>query len=254
MEGFEKFSPTGDWEIYQERLENYFALHKTEDDRKSALLINLLEETSYMVIRDSCSPSKPIEKSYEELCVIMAKHYTKTRSVHKERQRFDFLRRYPNEKVNDWYLRVKNASEHCKFGTDLEKFLTLKYISGLRGKAFDRICEENETLSLEKAHEIGVKYDEPFVSKKPKEQPKQAPSKAPSDKKGKDKEANRPRKQKNENFVIVPKKPQETKPSSSSGNKSKETKSRHQPKKEDQVIEEFITSLKEIGKCFSTNY
>ena len=193
MEGFEKFSPTGDWEIYQERLENYFALHKTEDDRKSALLINLLEETSYMVVRDSCSPSKPIEKSYEELCAIMAKHYTKTRSVHKERQRFDFLRRYPNEIVNDWYLRVKNASEHCKFGADLEKFLTLKYISGLRGKAFYRICEENETLSLEKAHEIGVKYDEPFVPRKPNEQPR------PSFPDNRNKEANKPaRKYKNE--------------------------------------------------------
>ena len=177
MEGFEKFNPKSDWDIYRERLENYFALHRIKYDRKSALLINLLDENSYTVIRDSCSPIKPIEKSYEELCAIMARHYTKTRSIHKERQRFDSLRRYPNEKVNDWYLRIKNTSKHCNFdGAEFEKILTLKYISGLRGKAFDRISEENGKISMEKAHEIGLKYDDEssvFIPKNPKGPPKQ---------------------------------------------------------------------------------
>ncbi|XP_062560139.1 uncharacterized protein LOC134224667 [Armigeres subalbatus] len=56
--------------------------------------------------------------------------------------------------------RIKRLSANCKFGANLEHNLTNKFIGGLKGKSFDRVCEEDETITLEKAMTLALKYEE----------------------------------------------------------------------------------------------
>lgn len=58
------------WELYQERLENYFRVGNVKDDLKPAFLLNAVGPIPYKVIRDMCFPMKPSEKKYDELCTL----------------------------------------------------------------------------------------------------------------------------------------------------------------------------------------
>ncbi|XP_062551357.1 uncharacterized protein LOC134216507 [Armigeres subalbatus] len=44
-------------------------------------------------------------------------------------------------------------------GNHLQHSLLMKFVDGLDGKAYDRICEEDESLTFERAYEIAVKYE-----------------------------------------------------------------------------------------------
>lgn len=81
--------------------------------------------------------------------------------MHKERRIFSRAQRNQvgHESVNEWVARIKNLAANCKFGDSLQQNLVNKFVDGLEGKAFDRICEEDENLTLDKAQEIALKYE-----------------------------------------------------------------------------------------------
>ncbi|XP_058838149.1 uncharacterized protein LOC131693899 [Topomyia yanbarensis] len=150
-----------EWELYREQLEQFFVSNKIADDMKKAVLINHLSARTYKLLRDLCTPDQPKEKSYKDLCTVLSTHFTPPVVVHKERRTFFRAQRGEGapESINDWIVRIKNLAANCKFGDALQHNLVNKFIDGLGGKAFDRVCEENETLTLEKAQEIALKYE-----------------------------------------------------------------------------------------------
>lgn len=62
--------------------------------------------------------------------------------------------------MKSWMARIKRLSSNCNFGDKLEHYLTNKFICGLRGDAFDRVCEKDENITLEKAMTLALKYKE----------------------------------------------------------------------------------------------
>ncbi|XP_055527908.1 uncharacterized protein LOC129720448 [Wyeomyia smithii] len=101
------------------------------------------------------------KKTYEQLCQLLASHFTPTTAVHKERRTFFTAKRgeHATETVNSWVARIKRLSANCKFGEHLEHNLTNKLISGLSGRALARICEEDETVTFEKVKELALRYE-----------------------------------------------------------------------------------------------
>lgn len=92
---------------------------------------------------------------------LLASHFTPTTVVHRERRMFFAAKRGEQgpENINMWIARIKRLSSNCKFGNHLEHNLTNKFITGLSGRALDRICEEDENVSFEKARELALKYE-----------------------------------------------------------------------------------------------
>ncbi|XP_055623402.1 uncharacterized protein K02A2.6-like [Toxorhynchites rutilus septentrionalis] len=127
-----------EWELYREQLEQFFVSNKVEDNMK-----------------------KPKDIEYVELCNMLTTHFTPPLVVHKERRLFFRAHRHENgnESVNQWIVRIRNLAANCKFGYSLQHNLVNKLVDGLEGKAFDRVCEEDEKLSLEKAQELALKYE-----------------------------------------------------------------------------------------------
>lgn len=150
-----------EWELYCEQLEQFFVSNKIDESMKKSELINHLGARTYKLLRDLCTPHQPKDKSYKELCAALSLHFTPPVIVHKERRTFFRAQRGENgpETVNDWIVRIKNLAANCKFGDKLPDHLVNKFVDGLSGKAFDRICEETEALTLEKAQEIALKYE-----------------------------------------------------------------------------------------------
>lgn len=151
-----------EWELFKEQLEEFFKSAKVPAEGKVPVLVNCLKVPTYKLLRDLCTPARPSTKTYDELCILLGCHFTPTTVVHKERRIFFTATRGENgpEPVKMWLARIKRLSANCKFGDQLAHNLTNKFICGLTGKAFDRVCEEDEKVTLEKALALALKYDE----------------------------------------------------------------------------------------------
>lgn len=150
-----------EWDLYKEQLEQYFVSNNIQGATKKAVLINHLSPKTYKLLRNLCTPEQPKDRTYAELCELLSTHFTPPVIVHRERRRFSRAQRNQNgpENVNEWIARIKHLAANCKFEHNLSQVLVDKFVDGLEGKAFDRICEEDETLTLEEAQAIALKYE-----------------------------------------------------------------------------------------------
>uniref|UniRef100_D1FPZ6 Putative gag/capsid-like protein n=1 Tax=Simulium nigrimanum TaxID=683695 RepID=D1FPZ6_SIMNI len=146
-----------DWNVYVERLDQFFEVNDVPETKRTALLISVIGSQSYKVLRDLCHPTLPKNKPFEELCELLGKQYSPQIAIFRERALFYNARQQPNENCTQWYGRIKKLSVDCKFGDNLEKILLDKFICGMKpGQVLDRLCEENETLELQHAVDIAI--------------------------------------------------------------------------------------------------
>lgn len=146
-----------DWNVYSERLDQYFEVNDIPNEKRSALLISVVGNEAYKTLRDLCHPALPKDKEFEELCQLLHKQYSPQVSIFRERIKFYKAQQETYENVSQWYARVKTMSIDCKFGENLETILMDRFVSGLRNPlVLDRICEEDENLILAKAVELAV--------------------------------------------------------------------------------------------------
>lgn len=147
----------GDWPIYQDRLEQYFAANMIESDRRVAVLLTSIGDQTYKILRDVCDPDPPSSKSYEQLITILRNQFSPRTSVFRSRILFYSLMQSPEEKINDWYIRIKNNAISCKFGHALDSIVKDKFVSGLlRGPILDKLCEENHEKTTNELKEIAL--------------------------------------------------------------------------------------------------
>jgi len=66
-----EFHISGDWEMYQERLEQYFMANMIEENRQVAVLLTTIGDQAYKIIRDLCDPVMPSIKTYGELVLML---------------------------------------------------------------------------------------------------------------------------------------------------------------------------------------
>lgn len=144
-----------DWQVYTERLEQFFEVNDFAPEKRKALLITSLDDETYKTLRDVCHPTLPKDKTYDELIELLSKQYIVRTSIFRERVKFYQAKQFGNESVASWYARIKRLSLDCKFGDRFDSVLLDRFISGLRSSVIlDRLCEEGEDLSLQKAVEI----------------------------------------------------------------------------------------------------
>lgn len=145
-------SAKDDWTVYSERLEKFLEINNIPEEKKNAYLISSVGADTYKTIRDLCQPTLPKDKTFDELCDLMKKQFTTQVAIYRERNKFYNARQYQTETVNNWFARIKKLSIDCRFGAELESILLDRFISGLKpSPILDRLCEEDETLTLEEA-------------------------------------------------------------------------------------------------------
>ena len=62
------------WENYIERLEQYFVLHGTANDKKVSALLTFMGPKTYQLLKDLLSPRKRSEKNYQQIVEVLSKH------------------------------------------------------------------------------------------------------------------------------------------------------------------------------------
>lgn len=147
-----------DWNVFTERLEQFFEINDVVEEKKKAILITCIGDQVYKTLRDVCHPALPKEKSFDELCELLNKQFVVKTSVFRERCNFYTAKQQKKETVSAWFARIKSLSIDCKFGERFDDILLDRFISGLKpSPVLDRLCEENEeTLTLQQAFDIAV--------------------------------------------------------------------------------------------------
>lgn len=145
------FNENDDWEIYSERLTQYFKANpKIENGIHAAILLTSVSAGVYKTIKNATFPDKPDAKTFEELCTICKKQFSPVLSIFAERNRFYESQQSEHETVTEWITRVKSLAMPCEFGTLLTLALRDKFISGMRkGPVLERMFEFKETATLD---------------------------------------------------------------------------------------------------------
>lgn len=145
------------FDTYAEILDQFFIVNNVEDEKKSAFLISCIGAESYKTLRDLCHPFLPKQKTFDELAELLRKQFSPQIAIFRERINFHDAKQLPGENTITFYGRLKKLSVDCKFGEHLESVLLDKFVTGLRpGQVLDRLCEENETLTLQQAVDIAI--------------------------------------------------------------------------------------------------
>ena len=108
-----------------------------------------LSPRQYQVLKDLVSPSVPSSLDYSTVLQVLKKHYGGQKNPRVERTKFRTTARADDETIQDFAVRLKHASRHCSFGTNLNQMLVDQLIAGVRSKcAATKLLEANEGLQL----------------------------------------------------------------------------------------------------------
>lgn len=147
------FENGDNWILWNERLELHFEQLKiTEEISKVSTLLRSLSSETYQVIHSICSPTAPNKKKYKDLTDLCKQQFTTPVIVYQERRKFHTAKMTPNENVSSWFARVKKLAIDCTFGDHLDKIVKDKFIMELPPKIFEKLCEEDESLTLISAY------------------------------------------------------------------------------------------------------
>lgn len=146
-----------DWIVFCEQLEQYFEINNINNEKKAAVLLTSLAGNVYKILQILCHPEQPKTKTFDELIELLSKQFVVRKTLYCERVAFYSANQGKYESVKEWHTRIRRQSTNCKFEDRLDDILLDRFISGLKSVAIlNRLCEEKEGLTLQKAVEIAM--------------------------------------------------------------------------------------------------
>lgn len=101
-----------------ERFELYILLNEINVHNKKLMFSTLLGNEGYSLVRDLCTPSKPVDKSYVVLKELLEQYVNPKPNTVTERFKFK-ERKQVDESVMKFITSLKNMSELWEFGKHL---------------------------------------------------------------------------------------------------------------------------------------
>lgn len=173
IENFTGKKENQSWDLYAERLEIYFAANDLDEiplaedgsnanavkrraDKRKAILLSVIGQETYSLLRNLVSPAKPTDKSYNDLVSALKKHYEPTCSVTVERYKFHTRTRKSNESVPEYVSELKKLAEKCNFNETLNDMLKDRLVAGINDEKIQKRLLVESDLTYEKAYSISV--------------------------------------------------------------------------------------------------
>ncbi|XP_037929430.1 uncharacterized protein K02A2.6-like [Teleopsis dalmanni] len=158
MSGVREFRPQVDsWCDWVEILDSHFVEMACQDDKiKRSILLKNIGMEAYGLLRDICDPDLPATQTYDKLCTLLGSHFSKPIIIFRERKIFFDAVREKGQTIMEWFALLKKLARNCKFGAQLNSFVLNKFVTALDGRTFERLCEEDETLTIERALKIAI--------------------------------------------------------------------------------------------------
>eukprot|EP00731_Ephydatia_muelleri_P032474 Em0024g18a len=107
-----------------------------------------------ILIRSLVAPSKPTDKSVDEIMKLVKDHLTPQPSSIVQRFKFNSRSQQDTETVSQFVAELKKLSEHCEFGDSLDNMLRDRLVCGLRDVKVQRRLLAEGKLTFAKAFEL----------------------------------------------------------------------------------------------------
>ena len=144
-----------EWPNYVERLEGFFDANGiTAPEKKRSVFIAVVGPKSYNLLKNLVAPTKPKEKTLDELLATLTQHYRPTPSEVMQRFRFNTRTRKEGESVADYLAALRQLAEFCNFGDTLEKMLRDRLVCGIGDEPTQKKLLAETNLTYEKALQI----------------------------------------------------------------------------------------------------
>ena len=166
-----------DWPQYMERLGYFFDANGIESaEKKRAVLLTLIGATTYKLLRSLVAPSKPGEKTYQELIAALTAHFSPTPSPIVCRFKFHSRCRQPGESIAVFVSQLRSLSENCGFGDTLEDMLRDRLVCGIRDDAIQKRLLSEHDLNFAKAVQLAQSMETAAKNVKELQQPSGTPN------------------------------------------------------------------------------
>ncbi|XP_039543047.1 uncharacterized protein K02A2.6-like [Pimephales promelas] len=145
------------WEEYSEVLEQFFVANGIEDEGKQrAILISVVGPQTYSVMRNILSPTKPSEKTFQQLVTLLKNHFNPQPSEIVQRFRFDSRMKKPTETVTEYVAELRRLAQDCNYGATLDQMLRDRLVCGIDDDRIQRRLLSEANLTFETAFKIAV--------------------------------------------------------------------------------------------------
>ena len=143
------------WPTYIERLEQYFTENDiTRATKKVSVLLTVVGQKTYGLIRDLLAPEKPADKVYTEIVAVMKQHLNPKPIVIAERYKFHQRVQKEEESVACYFASLHKLAGHCDFGEFLDQALHDKLVCGIQSEATQKKLLTEKELTSARAYEI----------------------------------------------------------------------------------------------------
>ena len=150
-----------DFSGYLERFNYFIEANDIQEEKRKAVFLSVVGETTFQLAKDLLQPAKIETKSYDEVVSALKMHLEPQSSVIVQRYKFDKLTKGSQQPVSDFINEIRHLSEKCRFGTSLDERLRDKLVSGLcDDKLVTRLLSEGDSLTFTKACEICLHLDQ----------------------------------------------------------------------------------------------
>ncbi|XP_045469073.1 uncharacterized protein K02A2.6-like [Harmonia axyridis] len=153
-----EFDPAiSEWSIFKRRIDNYFVANSiTDEKRKGAILLNVLNEEAYKLVFNMCLPEEPEIKTYKVLSELLTNHFKPSESVFAARYKYYTAKKVSTETAKEWAARLRNFAAQCQFNNlQLEMVLRDVFIVNYdKGSVQDRLLEEKNSVTFAEMVEL----------------------------------------------------------------------------------------------------
>lgn len=144
------------WTTYIERFDHFTKANDIDEEKRVPVLLSVMGTKMYGLLRTLVAPAKPGEKTYQEIIMTLTEHFSPKPIIIAERFCFHKRNQQQGETVSQYVAVLKQLSEHCDFGTQLEDALRDRFVCGLNNEAIQKRLLTEAALTFHKAVEIAV--------------------------------------------------------------------------------------------------
>ncbi len=135
------FSPaSGDWTLYEEKLQFYFVANSIPDANKKSILLSVCGDPTFKLLR-SLVPDGNLQAdavTYTSLVDLLKGHYGQKQSTIVHRFHFNCHSRKAGESVTDYVAALRELAVDCKYGAQLEEMLRDRLVCGVNHQGIQR--------------------------------------------------------------------------------------------------------------------
>ena len=146
---------------YLERLEFYFMANDIEsDNKKKAIFLSSVGPDTFRLIRDLCTPSRPNDKTFPEICDLLKQHVSPDPNIIVERCAFYGRSRKESESVAEFVAQLRHLSRHCAFSDNLNDQIRDRIVCGVNNSDIQRkLLAVGNTLTLDTTLKLAISIE-----------------------------------------------------------------------------------------------